>query len=258
MSQPLVTSYFNTRKNKRPAYDELQGKSKVLLLERNNSSSQTSKNTESSEQSTLNEEGTGSSPKIVLQDPPANLQESARTTKAVRNIRFDSPKASPDKVNRLRARVTRSRRLSTTDGSQTDIRDSLFKMGADSSEIKKVPFEKKGTLSPKKKLQTPKKSSATAKEDVIQKVENEPPAAGSLTPPSSKISTMERLAKSENLSFNDIKNKIKKSSRLEEMKAIMQRIAKCDEALEQLQKQDDTKKPQMQKFKQIELEILVR
>lgn len=257
MSQSLVTAYFNTRKNKRPAYDELHNKSKVLLLERNNSSGQTSTNTENSEQYTLNEDSTRTSPKIVLKDPPANLQESMRATKAVRNIRFDSPKASPDKVNKPRARVTRSRTLSSTDGSQTDIRDSLLKMGGDSSEIKKVPFEKKGTLSPKKK-QILKKSSALAKEDVMQKVENEQPISGSLTPPSSKTSTMERLAKNENLNFNDVKNRIKKSSRLAEMKAIMQRIAKCDEALEQLQKQDDTTKPQMQKFKQIELEILVR
>ncbi|XP_071557165.1 uncharacterized protein Dup isoform X2 [Temnothorax nylanderi] len=277
MSQPSVTAYFNTRK--RQACDELRGKSKILLLERDNQVQTVIDNSERAALSFSNEASTvststGTSPKIVAKDAKdaiANSKEAVRANKAARNIQFDSSKAIPEKTrtSRPKARAVRTRSrtvLSTpsTDGSQPDIRDSFLKVGSD-PETKKVPFEKKGTLSPKKKPQTPKKASAlsalissrdnTTKEDDCDK---EQPASGSLTPPSSKkLSTMERLARSENLSLTDIKNRINKSSRLTELKAITRRIANYDRALEQLHKQDVIKKPQMQKFEKVELEIPV-
>ncbi|KAG5345775.1 CDT1 factor, partial [Acromyrmex heyeri] len=243
MSQPSVTAYFNTRK--RQGCDELRAKSKILLLERDN---QTQTSIENLEKSPTN---TGTSPKIVLQNATM-LKEGVRVNKAVRNIQFDSSKTIPEKMSRPRTRATRSRPLPSMDGSQADIRDSFLKVGNDSSEIKKVPFEKKGMLSPKKS-QTPKK---TLKNNAMK--EKEHSANGSLTPSSSrKLSTMERLVKNENLNLTDIKNRINKSSRLAELKAITQQFAKYDMALEQLQKQDEIKKPHMQKFEKVELEIPV-
>lgn len=249
MSQPSVTAYFNTRK--RQACDELRGKSKILLLERDNQA-QTS-----SEQAAFSYE-TGTSPRILLKDATANSKEGDRVNKAVRSIQFDSSKAIPEKMRRPKARTTRSRTLPSTDGSQADIRDSFSKMGSD-PEIKKVPFEKKGTLSPKKKPQTPTKVSAVSRNDATKEAEKEQPVNGSFTPPSSrKLSMMERLVKNENLTLSDIKNRINKSSRLTELKAITQRIANYDRTLEQMQKQNEIKKPHMQKFEKVELEIPVR
>ncbi|KYM94394.1 PREDICTED: DNA replication factor Cdt1 [Cyphomyrmex costatus] len=244
MSQPSVTAYFNTRK--RQACDELRVKSKILLLEQDN---QTQTSIENLEKSPAN---MGTSPKIVLQNATtaAMLKKGVRINKAVRNIQFDSSKTS-----RPKTRATRSRPLSSTDGSQADIRDSFLKVGNDSSEIKKVLFEKKGTLSPKKKLQT---SNNTSKDNAMKDTEKEHSANSSLTPAlSKKLSTMERFIKNENLNSTDIKNRINKSSRLAELKAITRRFANYDQTLEQLQKQDEIKKPHMQKFEKVELEIPV-
>ncbi|KMQ93182.1 dna replication factor cdt1 [Lasius niger] len=193
----------------------------------------------------------------MLRDAPA--KEGTRANKAVRNIQFDSSKASHEKTpNRPRTRATRSRALSSTDGSQPDIRDSLLKASGD-SESKKVLFEKKGTLSPKKKPQTPTKGPVLPKDSAIKEVENERSASSCpLTPPSSRrVSIMERLAKNDDLSLPEIRNRINKSSRLTELKAIMQRIANHERSLEQLEKRNDVKKPQMQKFEKIELEVPV-
>lgn len=253
MSQPSVTAYFNTRK--RQACDGLRGKSKVLLLGRDNQAPTSIENLEQASDETST---TGTSPKNVLQNATANLKGGGRTNKPIRNIQFD-----PSKASKTRMRATRSRTLPSTDGSQTDIRDSFLKVGND-PETKKVPFEKKGTFSPKKKKQqqprTPKKASAVSKDNTTREAEKEyKPADGSLTPPSSKkLSTMEGLVKSENLSLTDIKNRINKSSRLAELKAITQRIANYDQELKQLRKQDEIKKPQMQKFERVELEIPLR
>ncbi|XP_029164057.1 DNA replication factor Cdt1 [Nylanderia fulva] len=254
MSQPSVTAYFNTRK--RQACDEIRGKSKVLLLERDHSGSQTLTSASDSEQA--DERGDKrTSPRIMQRDAP--VKEVNRANKAVRNIQFDSSKATLDKTpNRPRTRAMRSRALSTTDGTHPDIRDSLLKASGD-SETKKVLFEKKGMLSPqKKKPQTPTKCSIVPK-DSASKVENERSVSECpQTPPSSrKMSMMERLAKNDDLSLAEIKNRINKSSRLAELKAITQRFANHERALEQLQKRNEVKKPQMQKFEKIELEIPV-
>ncbi|XP_025072868.1 DNA replication factor Cdt1-like, partial [Pogonomyrmex barbatus] len=250
MSQPLVTAYFSTRK--RPACDDLRGKSKVLLLEQDNQAQTSVENLQRSG----SEKGLGTeeSPKVVLRSAVTSSKEGVRVNKAVRNIQFDSSKASPDKTSRPKPRTTRSRTLPSTDGNQADIRDSFLKMESD-LETKKVLFEKKGTLSPKKKAQASKNASTVSK-DNMKETEKEQFAGSSLTPSSSKkLSTMERLVRNENLSLTEIKNRINKSSRLAELKAITQRIANCDQALKQLHKQNDIKKPQMQKFDKIELEI---
>ncbi|EZA53127.1 hypothetical protein DMN91_005135 [Ooceraea biroi] len=249
MSQPTVTAYFNTRK--RQASDDLRGKSKVLLIERDYANSRTPTNPENSEETVSDETSARTSPKVMLRDTPASLREGTRANKVVRNIQFDSPKTS-----RSRARVARSRTASSN-GGQTDIRDSLLKMGSGEQETKTVSFEKKGALSPKKKHpQTPKKNLQAAPND-NKEAEKEQDACDSLTPSSSKNLTMRKLV-NENLSLSDIKNRINKSSRLTELKAAMQRIMEHDQKLKQLQqKQNDAKKPQIQKFEKIELEVPV-
>ncbi|KOC63242.1 DNA replication factor Cdt1 [Habropoda laboriosa] len=67
---------------------------------------------------------------------------------------------------------------------------------------------------------------------------------------------MDRLVKKE-LSFTEIKSRVNKSSRLMELKASIARFKNCEQRLEQVQKQNDIKKPQIQKFEKIQLEIPV-
>lgn len=261
MSQPSVTAYFNTRK--RQATDDLRSKAKVLLLDQEqsklvNNQNRTSTNKDNSELSgTLisiqEEKEMGTSPKVIF--VPGKELVNNRTLKsnsAVRNIQFDSPKSNIQKTlkHNVRTRVTRSRKLSGQEG-QIDIRESFQKIAEDLDE-KKVLFEKKGTLSPKKKFPGTSKIDDAAKISSTNILNDQ--LSINLTP--KKGSSMDNLAKQE-LSLNEIKNKINKSSRLMELKASIARFKNCEQKLEQLHKQNDIK-PQIQKFEKIQLEIPIR
>ncbi|KAK2586746.1 hypothetical protein KPH14_011777 [Odynerus spinipes] len=234
MSQPSVTAYFNTRK--RQASEDLRGKAKILLLDQEqvkvNKERELRSKTPNFESSKLlsekQEENMGTSPKIVLVQGKTNR---AKT----------------------RSRAILTRKPSQDD--QVDIRDSFLKMSNDAEE-KKVLFEKKGTLSPKKKLpSTPKKDINLSEEkQITANIKNEQTVAEYITP--TKISNRGNSVK-KNLDFNEIKNRINKSNRLAELKASIDRIKKCDQRLNELQKQNDSNKPQIQKFEKIQLEIPV-
>ncbi|XP_076623518.1 chromatin licensing and DNA replication factor double parked [Colletes latitarsis] len=261
MSQPSVTAYFNTRK--RQATDDLRSKAKVLLIERDQSrlvsnqfrNTRNDDNSEPSDSLTAiqGEKKMGTSPKIILV-PAKELVDNrtVRSNPAVRNIQFDSPKANVQKTSRsnARTRATCTQKLSQQEG-QTDIRDSFHKI-AENLEGNKVLFKKKGSLSPKKKLPgTPKKNNASIENSSVN-ISNNRSTVNSTTP--KKSSTMDKLAK-QDLSLNEIKNRINKSSRLNELKASIARFRNCEQKLEKLQKQDNVNKPQIQKFEKIELEI---
>ncbi|XP_014472034.1 PREDICTED: DNA replication factor Cdt1 [Dinoponera quadriceps] len=254
MSQPSVTMYFNIQK--RRASDDIRGKSKVTLLESNNPKCDIN-----SEEHVSDESNRMVSPKVILRSTKPVAKDSPTAKRAVRNIHFDSQKTNTEKSPMTR--VLRSHRLFSLD-SQVDIRQSLQNMGAVDVESRKVPFEKKGSLSPKK-LTTPKKSfsndlpkCSTIKEE--EEKEHEPSICGSETL-TKKTLAMEKLA-TENLSLNDIKNRINKSPlRLLKLKTSIARYKNLNEKSEklqaELQKMSDINQPQMQKFEKIELEIPV-
>lgn len=254
MSQPSVTAYFNTRK--RPASDDIRNKSKVLLLEQEQSSAQACDISKGSTQNVTDQSDEMVSPKIILRDPTVTAKDSSRVKKVVRNIHFDSPKSNTEKtIKTPKARGMRSRRL-FSDGHQVDIRESLQKMGTNDTESRKVHFEKKGSLSPKKPMTTTKSSfDDTSKHNMI-KEEDEKEIIEEQSTHGLKT-TMEKPA-TENLSLTDIKNRINKSSRLLELRASIARIKSYDQQLEKIEKQNDIIKPQIQKFEKIELEIPVR
>ncbi|XP_011313756.1 DNA replication factor Cdt1 isoform X2 [Fopius arisanus] len=172
---------------------------------------------------------------------PKSIEE--RVNSVVRNIQFDAKTRTPRMATR--ARATRSRKPSVAEGQQ-DIRDSFSKINEDKTS-KNVIFEKKGLLSPRK---------ATSKEEGTEE-----PAAGSTTP---KRSILERVGRSE-LSLREIKDRINRSSRLAELKASIDRIKKCEEKLEGLQRKEkgeesqenDGMPPKIRKFEKIELEVPV-
>lgn len=242
MSQPSIAAYFNTRK--RQASDDLRNKAKVLVLEQSQTKFTDSQNqisikeeTPESFPSPVHEEKTmGTSPKVVLvASKEVTNTDAPQSNPAVRNIQFDSPKGTGQKTpkSNQRARITRSRKLSGHDG-QADIRESFQKIKEEEISSNKIPFEKKGALSPRKKPST-----------------EEECAAGCVTP--KKNSIMEKRE----LSLNEIKKRINKSSRLMELKASIARIKNCDQRLEQLKKQNEVKKPQIDKFEKIQIEIPV-
>ncbi|XP_016906619.1 DNA replication factor Cdt1 [Apis cerana] len=256
MSQPSVTAYFNTRK--RQATDDLRSKAKVLLLDQEQSKlvsnqNRTSINKDNSELSetliSIQEEKVmGTSPKVIFVPGKESVNNrTLKTNSVVRNIQFDSPKSNIQKTlkHNVRTRVTRSRKLSGQEG-QVDIRESFQKIAEDLDE-KKVLFEKKGALSPKKKPGTSKIDDAVKNSNIL----NDQLSINFTTP--KKSSNMDNLAKQE-LSLNEIRNKINKSSRLMELKASIARFKNCEQRLEQFHKQNDIK-PQIQKFEKIQLEI---
>lgn len=256
MSQPSVTAYFNTRK--RQATEDLRGKAKVLLLDQE----QVKVSKESglqlkmpSFESTKNlsekqEENTGTGQKAMFVQGENKINSSAtKTISTAYHTQCDS-KLSAQKTNKntMRTRATSIRKSSQD--AQVDIRASFLKM-SNNAEEKKVLFEKKGILSPRKKLPlTPKKDAS--EEKPAENIKNEQTEFS--TP--KKMSNRGNSAK-KNLDFNEIKNRINKSSRLAELKASIDRIKKCDQRLNELQKQNDSTKPQIQKFEKIQLEIPV-
>lgn len=264
MSQPSVTAYFNTRK--RQATDDLRSKAKVLLLDREQSRSAINQNRTTIENDTSESSGSltpiceekamVTSPKVILVSGKETVgNRAAKPNSAVRNIQFDSPKANAQKTpkHNARPRGTRSRKLSGQEG-QVDIRESFQKIAGD-LDAKRVIFEKKGSWSPRKKPPgTPKKNDAPD-ESESPSLPNDQVTTNCATP--KKGSTMDRLAK-QNMSLSEIKSRITKSSRLTELKASIARFKNCEQRLGELQKSNDIKKPRIQKFEKIELEIPVR
>ncbi|XP_015593810.1 DNA replication factor Cdt1 [Cephus cinctus] len=271
MSQPSVAAFFNTRKRQAP--DDLRSKSKVLILEQEQTnlvsdaeeSSEIKRSESSGSPLTITEENTGrATPKLVCSstnDIESNSLCSERVPRivikqnpAVRNIQFDSVKSNTQKTSTMntRNRSIRSRKHSSQDG-QIDIRETFLKISSKTDEAKNVVFEKKGALSPtKKRSATPKKN-----QPVVTKIvngTNEPPAAGSITP--KKGSLMDRLSK-QDMSLSEIKNRINKSGRLAELKASITRIKNCEARLDNLNNKDDIRKPQIKKFERIQLEVPV-
>lgn len=251
MPQPSVTAFFNSRK--RQASDEIRNKSKVLILDRS------TKNTPSQKIETISLEKTeteGRTPQPIsgeLSQGPAS-PKLVYATSFETDIARSASRAKMTPKASARIRATRAKKFALQEG-QTDIRDTLAKMNADSpnqATPKVIPFEKMGLLSPRKK--NPSESATTNNETAMDKTE-EAPAAGSITPKKSLVP--ERLSRRE-LNLGEIKKRINTSSRLNELKASIARFRKCEEKIEQLEKKHESNKPQIRKFQSIEVEVPLR
>ncbi|XP_034944102.1 DNA replication factor Cdt1 [Chelonus insularis] len=257
MSQPSVTAYFNTRK--RQATDELRNKSKVVVLEhermRITCNGEIKKELEDDPKASLKEKEFESALKVVFKSSESTQPSSAsEKNSAVRNIQFDAPKVSSSKTRMTRARSSKLKKIVQHEG-QTDIKESLFKMGEELKQQSNVPFEKKGLLSPRKNLSSKKNTKNPEKQEKLVENSEQKPAAGSVTPKQGSL--MDKLAQ-QDLSLTEIKNRINKSSRLAELRARIDQFKKCEEKLDKLQQQG-REEPQLKikKFEKIELEIPV-
>ncbi|CAG5090533.1 Similar to Cdt1: DNA replication factor Cdt1 (Mus musculus) [Cotesia congregata] len=223
MSQTSVTAYFNSRK--RQATDELKNKTKVLILERDKM--QITRATDK-----INEdiELDNESVKIIKKN---DATEKINVVKRI--IQFDGAKITTPRTPRVTRSRIKSKKNTVLEG-QTDIMKSFLKIN---NEKQNVVFEKKGLLSPRKNL--------TSK-GVIEEQ-----SGGSIIPKT--IPLMERLAQ-QDLSLEEIKNRINKSSRLAELKKRIDIINECKKKLDSLQNSDEPL-PKIKKFDKIQLEVPV-
>ncbi|XP_066593065.1 DNA replication factor Cdt1 isoform X2 [Prorops nasuta] len=174
----------------------------------------------------------------------------------INKAKFDSPKTSMPKAARSSTivKITRSQKALVKD-SQVDIRDSFCKVKKE-QEPKNVTFNKIGSLSPRKKRtavrRNPPAVSQNSKIDEIK--ESELPVSRAVTP--TKIPMKDNLMENQDLSLGEIKRRIIKSSRLEELKASIARFKNCEEKLNKLNNREE-RSPEIKKFDNIQLEIPV-
>ena len=177
--------------------------------------------------------------------------ETKRETVA-RNLQFD---LGPKSKSTTRTRSTRSQKTVVyEDSRQLDIRETMLKVNKEIEEDKKVIFEKLGCLSPKKS--TKKRSTRAAKTSQLEEKMQEPTIF--------KTPTKQSPAKTKEMSYDEIKNKVTTSSRLAELRAKIAKFKNCEDKLEKLNKMQQEKKEERKKneeklkikeFERIELEI---
>ncbi|CAB0029606.1 unnamed protein product [Trichogramma brassicae] len=196
--QSVVTEYFATRK--RRASEDLRNKSKVLILDGNETQPQ-------KVLPIIREDETKQTSMASLQ----NKLEPKRGS-VVRNLKFDADEKTTTKSATPRARTPRTRRSSVTeDKSQTDIREALLKQTQE-SDNKNVLFAKLGNLSPKKtRLRTTR-----ALKKALQEEEEEEEVTKIDEPVICKTPTKAKPLVQMNI--DEIKTKLNKSSRLAELR----------------------------------------
>ncbi|XP_046828723.1 DNA replication factor Cdt1-like [Vespa crabro] len=243
MTQPSVTAYFNTCKSKALLLD--QEHVKINKESEFKTKTQSSKVLFEKEEETMVTRGKF----ISVQGTSNNSTHKVNSTTCHNQI--DS-KCSAQKTNKIitRSRAAQAQKLSEI--GQVDIRESFLKKSND-ADAKRVLFKKEGTLNPKKKQPTTPKKSISEEKQSTRNEKNEATSVGFTTP--KKASNTRDDSSKKNLDLNEIKNRINKSNRLAELKASIDRIKKCDQRLNEYQKQNDCNKPQIQKFEHIQLEI---
>lgn len=221
MSQPTVAAYFNTRK--RVAVDDLGGptRNKVLVLE----------NSASSE---LNQDNASDSPNRVVFANTKNFLSKNATPAAVASGTPESKK--------MVTRTTRSLKRIGAVAVDEKLKGML-------EQPKLVKFLKMGNLSPKKRLTSPAKAPKTESPDKGQfcaknnsanverglKTPTKQPVGHALKSPVPKIN---------NMSLNEIKNKLSRSARLAELKTSLNKLQSGFDKLDRMEKArlSDTKK----------------
>ncbi|CRK98864.1 CLUMA_CG011991, isoform A [Clunio marinus] len=233
MAQPSISSFFITRKRGLED-DALQAKNKVVCLEK--ASNSTEESDDSEELKT----------KVVF---PKAFDSSSTD---------DEPKKTVTKPATRQGitpqRRTRSKKLQMqeVDGIET---------------AKVVNFWKGGNLSPQKKMKQPEKSSLTSElnEKLIRrKIDKEIPSASSQNEPVEKIP----LLSTNNMNSEKIKQKLKSSSKLTELKTKINKLRDGLDKIDRMEekrlenaslkekKEVESTAKTLKPFKSIELEIL--
>lgn len=239
MSQTSLSSYFHNRK--RAAAEELSSiRNKVLILD------------QPADEIDLLKSG------FELYDEQLKAT-SVDQTRIVKKLKFenstqlDSNEASePVKQKKLVLPSGGTPTQRTTRSSKRVI--SSKSKPVEASQPKIVQFVKMGNLSPKKKMTTPKKDAPVAmfasKESLSNVERGMKTPTKQITPSNSFMDRLNCVRK--NLSSDEIKNKITKNSRLDELKEALSRVKDA----EKKQKSSEFKGVSLKQFKTIELEVL--
>ncbi|KAL2733675.1 DNA replication factor Cdt1-like [Vespula squamosa] len=210
------------------------------------------------------EETVVTSPKIMLMQGINNVNNSTPEVNSTKCHTDVDSTFSAQKTSIITTCLYATQANKPSRDGQVNIRESFLKISNDAEiknrnlkikeKVKKVLFEKKYTLSPQQKQASTSKKNIAEKKYIKMNEQNERTAVEYTIPKRMSIRD-DSIKKS--LDLNEIKNKINKSNRLAELKASIDRIKRCDQHLNELQKQNDFNKPQIQRFEHIELEIPV-
>lgn len=234
MSQTSLSSYFHNRK--RAAAEELSSiRNKVLILDQPSELIDLLK----SSQSELCDE---------------QLKATSDQTRVVKKLKFENSK-------QLDNNEAEKKLVLPTGGAPTSVptqrttrsskRISCKSKPVEASQPKIVQFVKMGNLSPKKRMTTPKKDAPAmfASKESISNVERGMKTPTKQITPSNSF--MDRLnCVSKNLSSDEIKSKISKSSRLDDLKEALLKVKEAERLLQK------SKAVTLKQFKTIEVEVL--
>lgn len=242
MSQTHLSSYFHNRK--RAAADELSSiRNKVLILD------------QPIDEIDLLKSGS------ELYDEQLKAT-SVDQTRIVKKLKFENLISTQLDNNEASEQVKQKKLVLQSGGTPTIQRTTRSSKRINSSKIKPVEasqpkivqFVKMGNLSPKKKMTTPKKDAPVAmfasKESLSNVERGMKTPTKQITPSNSFMDRLNCVRK--NLSSDEIKNKITKSSRLDELKEALSRVKDA----ETKQKTAENKRVSLKQFKTIELEVL--
>lgn len=268
MAQTSVTSYFNTRK--RAACEDLNVVSrKVMVLDPTSTTSKLQSSTSSSllspsltAKSTISDKLLEQNSELIKQ---RTIAPAIRRTRAVAKLKFEtdttssSGPSSSDQTNDVQQTVQPI--------PPQDAKRKKKTVTVEKGQTKLVNFIKMGNLSPKKKLQTtvPQQLSSPIKEAKSSKMfaslESISNSERGLKTPTKATSIMEKLNSDRpEMSLEEIKRKLKKSSRLNELKASIQKIKEIDGKMKadhlEMSGSGSGVGRALKEFKSIELEIL--
>lgn len=236
MSQTSVASYFTTRK--RVANDDIGGvRNKIRVLD------------QSEADVAIPLEGKNLrgklSEKISHVDSP----------NVVTKLRFDTEVKSDEKIKAKRGKPVAKTTVRTTRASKkSTISDTTTKPNDKQEKI--VKFIKMGMLSPRKNTLSPIKQkdslNAFSSLESFTNIDR-----GMKTPTKTSMESQEVAAKIQAMPIDEIKKKLSKSTKLNELKASIAKIQELDAKLRsKTPVQVNTGSPKLKEFKHIELEIL--
>lgn len=242
MSQTSLSSYFHNRK--RAAAEELSSiRNKVLILDQPTDAIDLLKSVS----------------ELCDEKLKATIVDQTSVVKKLKfenllSTQLDNNEASePVKPKKLVLPAGGTPTQRTTRSAKRVISSKIKPVEA--SQPKIVQFVKMGNLSPKKKMTTPKKDAPVvtlfaSKESLSNVERGMKTPTKQITPSNSFMDRLNCVRK--NLSSDEIKNKITKSSRLDELKEALTRVKDAEGKLKSTQK----KAVALKQFKTIELEVL--
>lgn len=241
MSQTSVASYFTTRK--RVANEDIGGiRNKIRVLESSESDV------------ALPFEGKITRGKLIEKITHIDSLNVVYPYVATK-LKFDTEVRCDDQIKAKRGKpVIKTTVRPTRSSKKSSISDATRK--TDDKQEKIVKFIKMGMLSPRKNTLSPVKQKGTL--NAFSSLESFTNIdRGMKTPTKSPVESQEAVTKVQGMSIDEIKKKLSKSTKLNELKASIAKIQELDGKLPKIVPPvSNTGSPKLKEFKHLELEIL--